>query len=135
MYDCSETIAQENTTQALGKPASRPFPTRAFDRPTGMTLNAKPFSHHGPAAVNDLLLNKRYPGQSWVRFCSHSVDDEHLLAQVQALAPQIKAAAILLDDGSLLLRQLSLEQILALSARFGGRLSVSAHIAGTGQHV
>jgi len=134
MYDCSETLTQENTPAALSAPVRRPSPTREFDRPIGMTLHGKPLVRHGQTAINDLLLSKRYPGQSWVRFCSHSADGEHLLAQVQALAPQIKATAMLLDDGSLLLCQVSLEQILALSARFGGRLSVSAHIAGTGQH-
>lgn len=128
MYDCSETLIQESQPLSHRTP-HHPSPARPGAKPL---REAKPVRH--PHAVNELTLSKRFPGQSWVRFRAVDSAGRAALAQVQALAPQLHAQACLLDDGSLLLRGLSLENVLSLSNRFATLLSVSAHIAGTAGH-
>ncbi|WP_374352770.1 hypothetical protein [Chitinimonas sp.] len=78
-------------------------------------------------------LARRYAGRSWARFSPRSRSSVEL-GKVREVALYFEAKVERLSDGSLLVLDLSLNETLALSERFGHALAIDAHIAGHGHH-
>jgi hypothetical protein len=106
MFDCLDTFHSAAKLPAAQKAASRPSPA---------------------------VLARQYAGRNWVRFQARD-DGYSALAKVREIALYLNAKIERTSDDSIVLLDLSLTEILALSDRFGDTLGVEAHISTTKAH-
>ncbi|MBV8467678.1 MAG: hypothetical protein JO218_17190 [Burkholderiales bacterium] len=85
------------------------------------------------ATPSPAALARQYAGRNWVRFQAR--DNGHsALAKVREIALYLNAKVERTSDDSIVLLDLSLTEILALSDRFGDALGVEAHISTAKAH-
>ncbi|MBV1775945.1 hypothetical protein KSF73_09475 [Burkholderiaceae bacterium DAT-1] len=86
-------------------------------------------AQRGDAILNKDSLTRRFVGQNWARLKSRGPESMIELAKVRELALYLDAELYRVDDGSLALVGLSLNELLALNERFGQKLAIEAVIA------
>lgn len=112
MFDCLDTSVLD-TEFRPSTPAGRP-------------------GHINPAPTA-LQLARRYPGRSWLRLRPQPGQLAQL-AKAREVALYLDAQVEKLADGSVLILDLTLNETLALSERFGRELASEALIAGDARY-
>ncbi|MFC4161205.1 hypothetical protein [Chitinimonas lacunae] len=100
------------------------------DNPAQFDTAATPVARPVTLAWSGFRLEKHYAGRSWARFSVRRDDDYGVLSRLREAALYLGCEVDRLDDGSIVVVGLTLNETLALSERFGERLAVEATLAG-----
>lgn len=113
MFDCLDTSASAYGTYGCDRASLQ-----------DSTIDARTVSQQ---------LARRHAGRNWLRL-SAGKGQQTLLAKAREVALYFEGQIERLPDGSLLILDLTLNETLALSERFGRELALEASIAGQGHY-